>query len=61
VVSAGRGHGDDRSAARFAPWMLPSFSRTRDPCVATATTGMFSSMSAIGAVFISPPGYPRVK
>ena len=40
----------------LASWMLLSiFSKTWS-CGARATTGMFSSMSAIGPCFISPAG-----
>ena len=53
-----RGHQrDHRSAARLRFLdVARASSRTRRRSVAMATTGMFSSMSAIGPCFISPAG-----
>ena len=42
----------------LASWMLPCIFSNTWSCVAMATTGICSSMSAIGPCFISPAGYP---
>ena len=42
----------------FTSWMFDTILSKTESCGAMNTTGIFSSMSAIGPCFISAAGYP---